>query len=229
MLEVNGATERLSSRDGFFHIAPALHASPLHAILDMAASGFTSPAVVFLDFSQQKENTELHHSKDEGPDIRRARDEVRLAMAAAYGAMKAVHLRTLDVGRLGDEADKEKIYGAASKIRGGLYEFIDDTNNPNVATRLAPGDCAVCGPELRCCADPRRGDVRVAAVFAEVTQHGQFMLRELLEAGSHSRTHRFCVRKRHLVFVLCALPGHPLTAQSASRANLVLPFGGATL
>uniref|UniRef100_A0A7S2WJG4 Uncharacterized protein n=1 Tax=Mucochytrium quahogii TaxID=96639 RepID=A0A7S2WJG4_9STRA len=197
----------LESSDGCFYTARGQ--SNLNAIFKMAAQGYTSPAVVIVDHSNDTIDLGKIHQRQQ-----ELQDQLTTCMKE-----ENVHLRVANIGCLHEESDKHKVYGDPSQIRGGLFEFIDDTNNPHIDPSRIPGDCHVCGLDS-CTAD--KGATRVAAIFATVTETGQFMLRELLETSSKSRTHRLSIRKQHVIFILSALPGHPLTPQSLSRAHLLL-------
>lgn len=221
----SGHQVRLESKDGFFY-CPA-EQTPLQAVLRMCLDGFSTPAVVFIDMSGESA------SKDSNGEFRqdvldraasKLRDCEEILLTEAR-KLEDIHIRSTDLGLLAGESDKEKIYGDASEIRGGLYQFIDDTNNPNVPVSKELGDCVLCGEGQVCSAADRvkeQRPSRVASVSAMVTRVGQFMLRELLETSERSRTHRFSVRKRHLVFFLVALPGESLSEQARSRAQLIL-------
>eukprot|EP01064_Diplonema_japonicum_P007725 TRINITY_DN1536_c0_g2_i1.p1 TRINITY_DN1536_c0_g2~~TRINITY_DN1536_c0_g2_i1.p1 ORF type:complete len:608 (+),score=114.78 TRINITY_DN1536_c0_g2_i1:38-1825(+) len=96
------------------------------------------------------------------------------------------------------DSDAPKVFGESSEIRGGLYKIIDDHTCPNSPSFF-----------------------RHVAVFAHVSVQGQFILRELLEQGLKSRTHRIGVNKKGCLFVLTLEDGI-VTPQMASRAHLIL-------
>ena len=98
------------------------------------------------------------------------------------------------------EQDKSLVYGHASEIRGGLFKAIDDCTNENNADELAGCACIV---------------------VCEVNQVGEYMLRELLDSGEMSTTHRFAIRKDKVLFVVAVEGGEP-EEMTISRAHLHL-------
>eukprot|EP00959_Pyramimonas_sp_CCMP1952_P254026 5306745-Pyramimonas_sp.AAC.1 len=101
-----------------------------------------------------------------------------------------------------EEEDKEQVMGQVSDVRGGLFKFIDEVNNPNAA---------------------EEADL-FAVVVAEVNEIGQFMLRELNETG-RSSTHRLQVFKDRLMFIMELADGAELTHQLHSRSIAILGDG----
>lgn len=100
---------------------------------------------------------------------------------------------------LREEADKDKVTGHQSQIRGGLFKIIDDFNNDNVPGSSAGLLVIVCG----------------------VNETGQYMLRELLE-GNESRTHRFAIRKDRVLFILSVDADAGLQEMTISRAHALI-------
>ncbi|GBG25104.1 Hypothetical Protein FCC1311_013212 [Hondaea fermentalgiana] len=123
------ARVKLSSVDSFFFCPMTL--SPLQAVLQMGLRGFCTPTVVLVDQSSEDDD-----KGGSGTEHLTSLREALCAEARAGPVNEDIHLRWRDLGILADEQDKEKIYGDASEIRGGLYQFIDDTNNPNVRFML---------------------------------------------------------------------------------------------
>jgi len=103
-----------------------------------------------------------------------------------------------------DLQDECKVLGNPSEIRGGLLKFIDDATNPKIKRT-------------------KQNETDVALVVAKVNAFGSLLLRELLEAGDKSRTHRLGVSKTGLVFFI-DLVDQVLTPQLESRANLIISF-----
>eukprot|EP01063_Lacrimia_lanifica_P000735 TRINITY_DN10373_c0_g3_i2.p1 TRINITY_DN10373_c0_g3~~TRINITY_DN10373_c0_g3_i2.p1 ORF type:complete len:661 (+),score=103.35 TRINITY_DN10373_c0_g3_i2:83-2065(+) len=102
--------------------------------------------------------------------------------------------------RLLEKCDAKKVFGEAHEIRGGLFKFIDDHTCANSPTSFSH-----------------------VVVTATVSEAGQFILRELLEQGEKSRTHRLAVAKAGCLFVLVLQdPEDAITPQVYSRAHLLL-------
>jgi hypothetical protein len=113
--------------------------------------------------------------------------------------------------RLEGAGDEDKVYGGSRCIRGGLLKAIDDVTNPNIGSaqkdampsskdtdeeritaerRNKPNETGMeagCGAQLKQMVECGG---RMLVVICDVTEGGQYMLRELLEAGDASRTHR---------------------------------------
>lgn len=99
------------------------------------------------------------------------------------------------------QEDENKVLGDAGEVRGGLLRYIDDCTNPNSSTYKRARSDHVC------------------AVFARVNEIGSFLLRELLEPGDKSRTHRLGVSKKRLLFVVSLDTETQLTPQLESRLH----------
>mmetsp|Transcript_30101 Transcript_30101/g.96833 ORF Transcript_30101/g.96833 Transcript_30101/m.96833 type:complete len:734 (-) Transcript_30101:1652-3853(-) len=189
---VVGRTERrevkftVKSSDGFFflHTQDVIveHADREYknaALIDMCSSGFLKPCVIVvkgggkgkqLDFEAALLQ-QLRQQAGDGEDV----------------AHTSVELRK--------ESDKEQVNGHQSQIRGGLFKFIDDCNNPN------------------------RKSSRMCLVTCHVNEVGQYMLRELLETNGESRTHRYAIRKDRVMFLLLVDEESALQEMTLSRAH----------
>jgi len=201
---------KVVSEGGFFYLEHSSRTeitTPVSCVFDMTAKGWTSPGVVVFDYSNAETVPED------------CAERVSAELVRVCGELNGVHLRVKDLGTLEDESDKAKLYGDQSEIRGGLVKFIDDTVNPHVQVSSELGDCKTCGQGVECSATT--GEKRVAGVIARVNNVGQFMLRELLEAGDKSRTHRLAISKRYVIYCVILLPGHSISPQTLSRAMVV--------
>ncbi len=99
-----------ASLDGYFYYDADSYGGPLECLVDMARTGYASPAVAIVERAAPGRVAQLKRELE----------------------ARAGPLALLDVGDLLCEADKTKIYGQPGEIRGGLTKFIDDHNNPNV-------------------------------------------------------------------------------------------------
>ena len=193
--------QSLVSNDGFFFFPSAAATSAsggispkLATVLDMAVSGFLTPGVVVLRPHPEKAERNLQ-----------AAHEMEQTLIAALDARARAAGRGLSLSdrlELTREEDEIKVLGDEGEIRGGLVKFIDDATNPNVKrSRSLPDVCVV---------------------RAVVNELGSLFLREMLEAGDKSRTHRLGISKRGLVFLITLVPGSHVTAQLESRAHDVV-------
>ena len=132
-------------------------------VVDMCAARWLKPAVVTADDGARGED---------------AVELVQRCAAAACGGEAA----TVRV-RLEGPGDEDKVYGPSRSIRGGLVKAIDDVTNPNL-----PG--AAAGAAAGAAVGPAGRVKRMVVVVCDVSEGGQYMLRELLESGDASRTHR---------------------------------------
>jgi len=98
-----------------------------------------------------------------------------------------------------DKEDSVAVFGRPDEIQGGLFKFINSVN----ATTLD-------------------NQSNFGIVVAQLSEVGQFILRELLEDGI-SRTHRLSVRKNRIVFILKLDLGTVPTPQTRSRAHVIIP------
>eukprot|EP01060_Flectonema_neradi_P029604 TRINITY_DN4128_c0_g4_i2.p1 TRINITY_DN4128_c0_g4~~TRINITY_DN4128_c0_g4_i2.p1 ORF type:complete len:635 (+),score=120.09 TRINITY_DN4128_c0_g4_i2:73-1977(+) len=95
--------------------------------------------------------------------------------------------------------DSEVVFGHPHEIRGGLFKTIDTHTNIH---------------------SPEYG--RRVVVVAKVTSVGQFILREVLEQGDKSHTHRLGVSKKGCLFIVDVTQSDIITPQLESRAHIVL-------
>ena len=100
-----------------------------------------------------------------------------------------------------------KIAGNTSEIRGGLLKFIDDVTNPNSSKRLKQQQQSKVS--------------NVCVVIANANEFGCMLLRELLENGDKSRTHRLGISKSGLIFIICLSKDSIITPQLKSRAHFI--------
>ena len=100
-----------------------------------------------------------------------------------------------------EQEDSVLVFGSPREIRGGLFKTIDDCTCPN-------------SPKY----------FKHVVVTVTVTVQGQFVLRELLEQGDKSRTHRLGVSKKGCVFILVRheKEATEITPQVLSRAHLII-------
>ena len=104
--------------------------------------------------------------------------------------------------------DENKVLGNSEEVRGGLLKFIDDATNINSTfydrSKVEKLTTLIC------------------IVKARINEIGQLLLRELLESGDKSRTHRLGVSKKGLIFILRIVPNSELTPQVESRATDII-------
>lgn len=106
---------------------------------------------------------------------------------------------------LREDDDKGRVYGHASEIRGGLFKLIDDCTNVN-----------------REAGDAGEEGAKACVIVCHVNEVGQYMLRELLDSGEISRTHRHAISKDRVLFVVVVDAGAHLQAMTRSRAHVIL-------
>lgn len=103
-------------------------------------------------------------------------------------------------------------------LQGGLFKFIDDCNNPNMGREPA-AEASASGAE----AGPSGlGAQGLCVVVCEVNEEGQFMLRELLEGGAQSRTHRYAINKGQVLFIISVDEGAAVQDMTKSRAHAII-------
>ena len=189
----DGEASRLATHDGVFWFdagrgrhpaldaegAPEAQQVRLLTVLDMLRHVYLRPAVVVLT----------------GADC--GRERCLAALLTLLRAELGDRVRETDVS-IREEGDKEKVFGRADEVQGGLFRFIAEANG---AARAEDGLFAV--------------------VVARVNAVGQFALRELLESGDSS-THRLAVRKDRVLFVLSIDAGVELQPPLSSRAHDVI-------
>ena len=95
--------------------------------------------------------------------------------------------------------DAEAVFGRPHEIRGGLFKTIDTHTNIH---------------------SPEYG--RRVIINTRVTSVGQFILREVLEQGEKSHTHRLGISKKGCIFIIDVTHSDIITPQLESRAHLVL-------
>mmetsp|Transcript_7767 Transcript_7767/g.15880 ORF Transcript_7767/g.15880 Transcript_7767/m.15880 type:complete len:729 (-) Transcript_7767:634-2820(-) len=177
--ELHGATVPALTAHG----VPAADHAKILTVLEMFKADYLQPVVLTLM----------------GTEASRAayRAGILELVRAEHGAkLRETHLTLLA------EEDKEHVMGQVSDVRGGLFKFIDEVNNPNAAAE----------------------EGLYGAVVATVNETGQFMLRELNESG-RSRTHRLQVFKDRLMFLMDIVEGAALTHQLHSRSIAILGDG----
>jgi hypothetical protein len=196
--------ETLETGDGYFYFSPSLVSKwkTLDAksvtILNMASVGDLTPGVIVL--------------KGGSEDWQRQTSEV-----VSKALQESLHPTTMFAETsitLMDPDDEIKVLGESGEIRGGLLKIIDDATNPNAAhkqKRLRSSDCGDAEKQTDIC-----------LVHARVNELGSVLLRELLEAGDKSRTHRLGVSKKGLVFIVSLIEGAAMTPQLESRAHQIL-------
>lgn len=123
---------------------------------------------------------------------RKSLEEVLLNLMRERCGKKLIEARVC----LRDDADQEKVYGRASQIRGGLFKLIDDCNNLNT-----------------------EGGAGMCVIVCEVNGAGQYMLRELLDSGEVSKTHRHSIRKDGVMFIVSVDNGAEVQEMMLSRAH----------
>jgi len=180
----NGTKTTLKTSDGFFFTTELK--GILETVIEMGAAGFLRPAVAFLNPQHE--------------------------LSIALNLMSDQHVVLKNLGLLVSNSDKYKIYGDPSEIRGGIFKFIDDLNNPNSTHQCR--ECIHCGPGKLCLQKNK-----VVVVTACINETGQFMLRELLETSDRSSTHRFSISKKRVIFLLQSTSD--LTPQAISRAHFI--------
>ena len=212
--------QRLGSEGPFFHFTEtegqatlamvdalgARNATKAATVLRMGLAGTLTPAVLVLAGA---------NSGHEGALDALARGLAEMAGDRPVTEMR-VELLTVD--------DECKVLGHHSEIRGGLLRFIDDATNPRIKRPR--------GIYNRRDDDDHQGDddagnagdrgPDVALVIARINAVGSLLLRELIEAGDKSRTHRLGVSKTGLVFLMSLVNESDMTPQLESRAHLVL-------
>jgi hypothetical protein len=191
----------VSSMDGFFFVegdggdwgsgrteAERFRRRKNATIVKMCLAGMFKPGVVVLT----------------GADSARAAVESEILQqaysAAGEEASKVVHVE------LREEADKDKVNGHQSQIRGGLFKTIDDFNNRNLVAAGGEG---------------------ILAIVCRVNETGQYMLRELLETNGESRTHRFAIRKDRVLFVLSVDADAQVQEMTVSRSHALIDCSAA--
>jgi hypothetical protein len=204
----------LYSHDGFFYysrgtlshnimsegnnkLGKQIHAKT-RVILDMAISGYLTPAVLVLHCKSSSNNNNNIQNKLNDATTTIIEALKQRAEASQRGFVSQyVELTSHD--------DERKVLGDPSEIRGGLLKFIDDATNPKIKRQ--------------------RKDPDICCIVANVNEVGSLLLRELLEGGDKSRTHRLGVSKRGLVFIVTLIAGSLLTPQLESRAHDVREVG----
>jgi len=218
-------TSVVMSNDGFFYYDDPIQISApppsstnrldakTRTILSMCLSGDLTPAVIVLRSPSrdwQLEMEELISSEIQSM----MKDETTSFVSTSIELMEA--------------EDESKVLGESGEIRGGLFRFIDDATNPNSSFKNKKSDKDRLGDKddnkkrARTTMNHNKEETDVCMVKALVNEIGSTFLRELLESGDKSRTHRLGVSKRGLLFVVSLAQGSEMTPQLESRAHQVL-------
>jgi len=189
----------LRTIDGYFYYDPSAVSSSVidpktKTILEMAIGGSLTPAVIVLKGSKSWQNELQRRLHRELSSMIRS-DEINLASTEV---------------ELFDQSDEEKVMGESGEIRGGLFRFIDDATNPNSTNK-----------RIRRVAN-NQSLIDLCLVMARVNEIGTMFLRELLENGDKSRTHRLGIIKKGLIFVISLAEGADMTPQLESRAHQIV-------
>jgi len=123
-----------------------------------------------------------------------------------------------------DDLDQRMLMGDPDPSTGTLLRFIHSINAENGGAklgrrRIAQQQASASGSDT---ADDQSSSA-VGIVWALANEHGQFTLRELLDAGE-SNTHVTSVRKEGLLFVVLVPEDSQIQPQVVSRAHEIVIF-----